>query len=47
MRVTYYNTEGEEIVDGCKLFTNYVCSKDFVIDFISAIPWDRINLEEI
>jgi len=42
-RTTYFDTIlGEEIVDGKKIFINYLLTFRFWIDLISTIPWDLL-----
>jgi len=42
-RTTYFDTIlGEEIVDGKKIFINYLSTFRFWIDLISTVPWDLL-----
>lgn len=42
MNTTYYDSDGEEIEDKKKILKHYV-SGIFIIDFVSAIPWEYIT----
>lgn len=42
-RTTYFDmVEGDEIVDGKKMFVNYLLTFRFWIDLISTVPWDLL-----
>ena len=42
-RTTYFDTvQGEEIVEGKKIFVNYLTTFRFWIDLITTIPWDLL-----
>lgn len=43
MRTTYFDENNDEILDGVLLFKNYLKSKAFFIDLISAIPLSEIT----
>ena len=46
MRCTYFD-DNKEITDDYKCMVHYVCSRYFLIDFITAIPYEIfINSED-
>lgn len=43
MRTTFYNEAFEEIVDPKTVAMHYIKSRYFLVDLISAIPFDYID----
>jgi hypothetical protein len=41
-RASYFNDDGEEIIDGMKIARSYVLSGRFFIDFLASVPIDII-----
>lgn len=37
-RTTYFNQDGDEILEGKKILKNYVTSSNFIVDILSAVP---------
>ena len=44
-RVAYENKDGDIEVSSKEMFKHYICSYDFLIDFVSTIPFEKIHLE--
>lgn len=46
-RTTYINTNtGDEVYNGWAIAKRYVVGGRFIIDFLSSVPFDIVNLEQ-